>query len=62
MIFQGQTITGFYNDGFMALSFFVVVVASFQALSLVRRVIGLNAAASGPGEKGEDDCEKPLSV
>jgi hypothetical protein len=37
------TFTGSYNNGFMALSFFKVVFASFQTFDLTGRVIALNS-------------------
>jgi hypothetical protein len=63
MMSQDLSSTGFYNYGFVALSFFTRVFESFQALDLTGRVIVANAVAPGSGEKGEeDDGEKPLSV
>jgi hypothetical protein len=63
MMSQDLTITGSYNYGFVALSFFTIVFESFQALDLTGRVIDANATAPGSGEKGEeDDGENPLSI
>ena len=54
MMSQDLAISGSYNYGFVALSFFTGVFESFQAPDLTGRVIAANATAPGSGEKGEE--------